>query len=791
MPTLLESLMFWRRQPTPQAPHQAEDKLIALKKLKESFDLDPFDMLYDRYWSNGEWWLPAGGGSIPGIGGTANKVQGHDAYVFRTEQELRLQRDRARYIFATEPLAQAIVGHLRAFTVGCGFVYQVKEKKKFTDTLNTDFLEAMQQCIDDWIDKEDWCAREQELFNCQVVDGEWFLRIVKQRGEITVRRVEPEHITNPPGGTVYNGWYLGVNCDPHDAETVLGYYFHAYPHNDGQPLDVDEVIHFKDNVTRNVSRGVSSFFCLADDLDSTGKLIDNCRDGAAARARIAYIRSHKNTTPSAVNSFAAAQASASGTTSGGKSWRGKSSRGTVEVDAGENMDISTMPSGDAEGYISAVGMMMRVLGNRWGMPEFMVSGDASNNNYASILVSGGPFVRQIEYTQAKLKRVYKKLMEQVLKNGAKAGTFPVEMLEQVEIDVQAPSPVIQDKLVEAQTYDIEARNKVISPQEWAAKLGRDPEKIQQDWDAWNDANMEAGMMMQGINPNDFNGKSEDKQKAQEQLSENTIDASGHAHLGKGTAQGGQFTGKPSVGRSKNSIEFTTPIAGPSGASIHAYNWQYKMEDMGVDKRGEEVTKRVSDWDLAQVNPTTGREIVHHFRISDPSGQHKIVSLESAIKELGYASGDAGAKGVKSLTSSLKTRSKLQMQLDRQEDVARRYEEAENEAHSRALKLEMPEIEHKQFGTQNTNHMEVKIGDVYQGYFASHDSTENYHKKLMAITDAKKAWYTKRRDELIPAEIRKEADEVFSIRAPLYSMKQHIADTQTRIRRMDKKIAAFT
>lgn len=540
MPTLLESLMFWRRQPTPQAPHQAEDKLIALKKLKESFDLDPFDMLYDRYWSNGEWWLPAGGGSIPGIGGTSNKVQGHDAYVFRTEQELRLQRDRARYIFATEPLAQAIVGHLRAFTVGCGFVYQVKEKKKFVDTLNTDFLEAMQQCIDDWIDKEDWCAREQELFNCQVVDGEWFLRIVKQRGEITIRRIEPEHITNPPGGTVYNGWYLGVNCDPHDAETVLGYYFHAYPHNDGQPLDVDEVIHFKDNVTRNVSRGVSSFFCLADDLDSTGKLIDNCRDGAAARARIAYIRSHKNTTPSAVNSFAAAMADATGTKANGKSYRGKSSRGSVEIDAGENMDISTMPSGDSEGYISAVGMMMRVLGNRWGMPEYMVSGDASNANYSSTMVSGSPFDRQIQYTQAKLERIYKKLMKLVLANGAKQGLFPVEMLEQVDIDVQAPSSVVQDKLVEAQTYDIECRNKVISPQEWAAKLGRDPEKIQQDWDAFNDANMEAGMMMQGINPNDFSGKSSDK-PAKESISENTIDASGHAHLGKGTPAGGQFT----------------------------------------------------------------------------------------------------------------------------------------------------------------------------------------------------------------------------------------------------------
>ena len=617
MVTFLESLMFWRRQPTPQAPHQAEDKLIALKKLKESFDYDPFDYMYDRYYSNGEWWLPAGG-SVPGIGGTSNKVQGHDAYVFRTEQELRLQRDRARLIFATEPLAQAIVGHLRAFTVGCGFVYQVKEKKKFADKLNVDFLDAMQKEIDDWIDKEDWCAREQELFNCQVIDGEWFLRIIKQRGEITARRVEPEHITNPPGGTVYNGWYLGVNCDPHDAETVLGYYYHAYPHNDGQPLDADEVIHFKDNVTRNVSRGVSSFFCLADDIDSTGKLIDNCRDGAAERASTAFVRSHKNATASAVNSFAAAQADASGTRANGRSWRGKSSKGAKIVDAGENMDITTMPAGDTDGYISTVGLMMRVLGNRWGMPEFMVSADASNNNYASILVSGGPFVRQIEMAQAKLKRVYKKLMEMVLKNGARKGNYPVEMLEQVEIDVQAPSPVIQDKLVEAQTYDIEARNKVISPQGWAAKLGRDPEKIQQDWDAFNDANMEAGMMMQGINPLDFNGPS--KEPAKESISENTLDASGHMHLGKGTPQGGQFTGKRfekgkalSTDDKKKVLKTVSDVYKEAGLQ--------KSEIKGYDRDGEAIYGYPHSPELFIKSDVTGAKVRHYLTLPDGTKAH--------------------------------------------------------------------------------------------------------------------------------------------------------------------------
>jgi len=641
MPSLLESLMFWRRNPTtPDARLQerADDKRIAYKRLRESFpgdfgSYDPYDLFYDRYYANGQWFLPMGG-SVPGIGGTANKVQGQYAYVFRTEQELRLQRDRARSLYATEPMAQAIVGHLRAFTVGAGFVYKVIAKKNFIDSVAETYLQEMQDELDTWMERELWTEREQELFDCQVIDGEWFLRLMEAQGELTVRRLEPEHITNPPGGSVVNGWYQGVQCEVDDVETVVGYYYRAYPHNDGDLLDADEVIHFKPGVTRNVTRGVSDFFCLADDLDSTGKLVDNCRDGAAERAGYAFIRSHKSTTPNAVDDFAARMADSQGTGSSGKVWRGKSSRGTKVVDAGENMEVTTMPTGDTDGHIAAVGMMMRVLGNRWGMPEFMVSGDASNNNYSSILVSGGPFVRQIEMKQNSLKSRYKKLMTRVLEFGARKGNYPIELLEKIEVDVQAPSPVIQDKLVEAQTYDIEARNHVISPQEWAAKLGRDPDKLQQDWNEHNDANMETQMMGQGqgIDPSFGNGGG-NQDGMQEHRVREVVDDSGHAHVGKGSSKGGQFTGKGGESL-PHGAEFK-PFQGMTGLFVPGKKTPISVGDDEADIR--------SMMDRVQVDGKTGIHAVIEYHAAKIAAKPSKGNDEAA--QLGYKHGDKVKKSV--------------------------------------------------------------------------------------------------------------------------------------------------
>ena len=115
---------------------------------------------------------------------------------------------------------------------------------------------------------------------------------------------------------------------------------------------------------------------------------------------------------------------------------------------------------------------------------------------------------------------------------------------------------------------------------------------------------------------------------------------------------------------KTLVEFKRPITGPSGAKLAAYEWKYRVEDM-VDKRGEDAAVRVSNWEESQTNDATGREVVHQFYVETPDGKSQLVSLESALKILGYTpQSSQGSSRVKSLASVVKTRARNQMDADR-------------------------------------------------------------------------------------------------------------------------------
>lgn len=118
---------------------------------------------------------------------------------------------------------------------------------------------------------------------------------------------------------------------------------------------------------------------------------------------------------------------------------------------------------------------------------------------------------------------------------------------------------------------------------------------------------------------------------------------------------------PNRFRPKTLIAFEKPYKGPSGSALVAYEWKHKMEE-AVDNRGEDVVRRVSDWNEAATNWQTGREIVHQFYVDSPAGDRRIVSLETAIKLLGYLKSDTkGTAPVKRLGDMVKRRGLLSME----------------------------------------------------------------------------------------------------------------------------------
>lgn len=476
------------------APRKDAGRREALGKLKESLDSwQMFDFLRDRYYGNGQWYFPVGG--LPAVGGTTNKIQGRNQYVFYTEQDLRFQRDAARILYASEPVAKAIEGNLNAFVIGKGMKYKLCLKKGFETKATEEQLQEYQQLLDAWMDTEQWPEREQECFTAKVVDGEYFLRVVRTKGRVRTIRIEPEHIQNPEGVSFEDGWWLGVKYDPKDYETPIAYGYKLYG-QEWEEIPAEEIIHFKSNVSRNVSRGVSDFYPILDDLDSVAKLSDNMRAGATAQAEIAYMMSVENATPNSINTFADEQAEVTLTNpvTGMEDKSRRSKPGTVKYH-GDNVKFTTMPQGASQGYIEVYQNSMRIVASAFCMPEYMLTSDASNANYSSTLVAGTPFYRYVEKLQNLLKRPFKQVLMRVLDSLYADAQIPTELRAYLDIDVTCDSPVVVDPYQDAQRRDIELRNGVISPQMWAMEQGRDPQKVQQQIDEWRDANM--GAVQQG------------------------------------------------------------------------------------------------------------------------------------------------------------------------------------------------------------------------------------------------------------------------------------------------------
>jgi hypothetical protein len=113
-------------------------------------------------------------------------------------------------------------------------------------------------------------------------------------------------------------------------------------------------------------------------------------------------------------------------------------------------------------------------------------------------------------------------------------------------------------------------------------------------------------------------------------------------------------------RSRSSVHFDKPITGPSGASLSSYDWKWMWEESPE----YDDPRRVSNWDEAERNEQTGKDVVHQFHVRDAKGQPHVVSLESALKMLGFTKGDPGIGKVKNLAMA-------SMQLAEQQQVHER------------------------------------------------------------------------------------------------------------------------
>jgi hypothetical protein len=483
-----------------------ESRLTSLKRRVESYDLA--DRLIDPM----ERWADGGRTYTP-LGTVNDRRAGGNRPVLYTEYDLRRERSFARLLCDTNYLASGALARLADFVIGDGSTWQVTLKGAKPGPVHSspggEVPEPVKLCqreLDGWREYANWGAgpcpndpadpeddpgllqdRRREAFVRGHRDGEVFLRFFDP-GEGTgyrpdLRWVEPEQVWTPPEEDQNGPWSWGILTDEDDIERRLAYFVRDVEDGGatGDEVDAWKVVHWKLNVDATVKRGISDFFTAGDDFETVRKLLRNMNEAAAIISAIAYLRQHApGTTADQVLTMIGQGADLTGVPKR-QGWASDKRTTLQSVDPGTVFDISNgmqyVPPpmlSNIPGFVQVAQSRLRAISRKWGMPEDLISGDASNNNYASLLVAGGPFERAAKSSQQEFARVERAVAYKVLALAVRSGRLTAADVRAVEVHVVLPSVSISDRAGETQRRVSLIREAGLSPQTALAEEGYDP-----------------------------------------------------------------------------------------------------------------------------------------------------------------------------------------------------------------------------------------------------------------------------------------------------------------------------
>ncbi len=328
-----------------------------------------------------------------------------------------------------------------------------------------------------------WPQREKETVRRLDRDGERFLRLFPdvERGLLRVRFVEPLEIQNPPGATAADGWFFGIRFARHaaglDMETPLEYAIvNVNPQNSvaelRETVPAGEIQRLTANVDLSSPRGLPIFYALQSHLGDAVRTLKATGRIVEFRARIGMIRRHINATKDLVQNAADSLNGA-----------GQPAVRTARmypyaaiIDTSDATEYQ-FPSEAApvDKNVAAIQAELRAVAAALGMPEYMLSGDASNANYSSTMVAEGPAVKTFEQMQAEMIAADVEVMERALVVAAAAGRINAatadDILDLVSVSAEPPLIKSENRLLEAQADQILFASGVMSRATFAARHG--------------------------------------------------------------------------------------------------------------------------------------------------------------------------------------------------------------------------------------------------------------------------------------------------------------------------------
>ncbi len=432
----------------------------------------------------------------------SDREDGRMLPIFQTEQELATIRGAARVLAACNGRIVGVLNNLANYIIGQGFEHKV------TSQTDPSLAARAQAILDRFKKANDWASLSRELFVRSRRDGEYFLGLwATGNGQVAARVIEPDQVTEPGNARGIeewlgcddrpSSWSFGIHTDGDDVVSSHGFYVQW----SNQPSDWDympggreplvppgptsrsHVEHVKCNTDSNVKRGLSDLFAVESTAELARKLLRNTGEGGALQAAIAWIREVQTPDRATLEDAVARRADLTQTVrtaSGGTrtSYTTQYEPGTILTpSAGTTYKPGPMGSQNAPNLITIEEALLRALAVRWNAPEHMISGSAHNNNFASILVSGDPFVISGEVEQRKYADAEERIMWKVLYFAWLDGVLSAEpwhvVREALELAVKGADIAVRDPDKETARRATLHGKGILSAKTWSTLEGLD------------------------------------------------------------------------------------------------------------------------------------------------------------------------------------------------------------------------------------------------------------------------------------------------------------------------------
>lgn len=421
------------------------------------------------------------------------------------EGSAEVLREKAREFAQRQPHAIGYLRTLKRFVVGKGPTIVAA-------TDDEELNERIDEWWERWTEANDWDTKEDELAARVWRDGEMFLRKFVHRfdgpdpdmapsreamrrlrdlgftgqlrgpdlpaGMVQIRFVDPEQVKDPRGLITH-----GIVTAENDVETVLAYLVQNDP-TDDDDVDVvtaEEMIHAKINSDSNVKRGRTQLEAILRRAKQYDQWLDYRIMLNLARTAVVLVKKIQGTPQQMRDIREQQQKQRSDVPNSDRRQRAFRPMTTVHSTAGIEYEFKAPNIQAADAQKDGRSILLNMAAAT-GVPEFMFTGDASNANYSSTLVSKGPAVREFESWQDFLDPYYAQVWSWVVTEAARhnqiEGLQP-EDAEDLKPSIEWEPPDVPDELAHTQRNQLLNDSNILSDEGWARDEGI-------DWDTEKD-----------------------------------------------------------------------------------------------------------------------------------------------------------------------------------------------------------------------------------------------------------------------------------------------------------------